>query len=84
MGRLIAVRRYRVGRDLRPLELTDEAGYLEGLSRLSPGEIVELLDVPSSRGLEERRALVESWSVCTLGHGGTVYRGICRWLESSG
>ena len=79
-----AVRRYRVGRDLTPVELTSELGHLEGRSRLAPGEIVELLDVPSSGGLEARRALVESWSVWTMGHGGTVYRGTCRWIESSG
>ncbi|MBK9241428.1 MAG: hypothetical protein IPL75_14475 [Acidobacteria bacterium] len=78
------VRRYRVGRDLMPVELTEELGHLEGRSRLAPGEIVELLDVPSARGVEPRRALVESWSVWTMGHGGTVYRGTCRWIESSG
>jgi hypothetical protein len=79
-----AVRRYRVGRDLTPVELTEELGHLEGRSRLAPGEIVELLDVPSPRGVERRRAMVESWSVWTMGHGGTVYRGTCRWLESPG
>lgn len=84
MGGMSAVRRYRVGRDLTPVELTRELGHLEGRSRLAPGEIVELLDVPSSRGLEPRRALVETWSVWTLGHGGTVYRGVCRWVESAG
>jgi len=81
---LIAVRRYRVGPDLIALEMTADAGELQGRPRLSPGEIIELLDVPSSRGLVERRAMVESWSVCGLGHGGTIYRGTCRWLESAG
>lgn len=76
--------RYRLGRDLTPIALTLEAACLEGRHRLRPGHVIELADVPSARGPEPRHAIVESWAVARLGKNGPVYRGICRWLESSG
>lgn len=76
--------RYRLGRDLVAIELTPESVLLEGRSRLRPGRLVELVDVPSTHGSDQRRALVDSWSVARLGKEGPVYRGKCRWIESSG
>jgi hypothetical protein len=76
--------RYRVGRDLRAIDLTAEAAWLEGRHRLRPGRVVELTDVPLAHGPRERHVMVESWNVASLGKNGPVYRGKCRWLESSG
>ena len=76
--------RYRLGRDLRAIDLTDEVAWLEGRHRLRPGRVVELTDVPSAHGRQDRHAMVESWNVASLGKNGPVYRGMCRWLESSG
>lgn len=76
--------RYRIGRDLLPVIVTAEAAWLEGRPRLRPGRVVELTDVPSTHGPEDRQAIVESWAVASLGRNGTVYRGKCRWIESSG
>ncbi len=76
--------RYRVGRDLTAIDLTAEAAWLEGRHRLRPGRVVELIDVPSAHGPQKRHAVVESWTVASLGKNGPVYRGKCRWLESSG
>lgn len=76
--------RYRLGRDLVPIDLTPEAACLEGRQRLRPGHVIELADVPSARGLERRRAVVETWAVARLGKNGPLYRGTCRWIESSG
>jgi len=78
------VRRYRIGRDLVTIELCADRALLEGAHRLRPGEIVALVDVPSLQGVEEREATVESWAVARLGNNGTVYRGVCRWVESHG
>jgi hypothetical protein len=82
MGRLKAVRRYRLGRDLIPLDLGPEVGCLEGRKVLRPGQVIALTGVPVPGGHEERQAKVESWTVVELGREGTVYRGVCRWLES--
>ena len=76
--------RYRVGRDLIAITLTAEAAWLEGKQRLRPGRVVELANMPSTHGPQERHAMVESWAVASLGKNGPVYRGKCRWLESSG
>ena len=76
--------RYRVGRDLLPISLSGDGAWLEGRHRLRPGRVVELADVPSTHGPEIRHAMVESWTVASLGKNGPVYRGKCRWLESSG
>lgn len=84
MDRLTSTPRYRLGRDLMPIDLSPEAVCLEGKHRLRPGHVIELADVPSTRGLEPRQAMVESWAVARLGKNGPVYRGTCRWLESSG
>ena len=81
---MTAIRRYRVGPDLTPIELTKDDGCLEGRQILRPGQVIVLAGVPSLLGFEERRALVESWAVVRLGRDGTVYRGVCRWLESIG
>lgn len=78
------VPRYRVGRDLVAITLTAEEAWLEGRHRLRPGHIVALANVPSRQGPQDRHALVESWVVASLGNNGPVYRGKCRWLESSG
>jgi hypothetical protein len=76
--------RYRLGRDLTPIDLTPQGVCLEGRPRLRPGHVIELTGVPSVRGPEARQALVESWAVANLGNDGPIYRGTCRWLESSG
>ena len=76
--------RYRVGRDLRPIDLTADAAWLEGRHRLRPGRVVELTDVPSAHGPHARHAMVESWNLASLGKNGPVYRGKCRWIDSSG
>ena len=76
--------RYRVGRDLMPVTVTAEGVWLEGTHRLRPGRVVELADVPSTRGLQQRHAMVESWAVASLGKNGPVYRGKCTWLEPGG
>ena len=76
--------RYRIGRDLLPVTVTPEGAWLEGRHRLRPGRVVELTDVPSAHGPEERHALVESWEVASLGKNGTLYRGKCLWLEPRG
>ncbi len=81
---MTASRRYRVGKDLMSLESLEEQGRLEGREVLRPGEVIVLADVPSPLGPTERRARVESWAVVELGKNGTVYRGVCRWLESGG
>ena len=76
--------RYRIGRDLMATDLTVEAVWLEGKHRLRPGRVVELADVPSAQGPQQRQAMVESWVVASLGKNGPAYRGKCRWLMSSG
>ncbi|MEO6223881.1 MAG: hypothetical protein ABIP90_11590 [Vicinamibacterales bacterium] len=76
--------RYRVGRDLMPINLTAEDAWLEGRHRLRPGRVIELADVPSSHGPEQRHAMVESWAVASVGSNGPLYRGRCRWVEPSG
>jgi len=77
-------RRHRIGRELMSVSQTTDSVVLEGTVRLRPGEIVALVDVPSGPDLEERRAVVESWAVARLGKNGTIYRGVCRWVESRG
>ena len=84
MERVSTTPRYRLGRDLIPITVTAEAAWLEGRHRLRPGRVVELADVPSTHGLEDRHAVVESWAVASLGKNGPVYRGKCRWCETSG
>ena len=84
MDRVSTTPRYRLGRDLIPVDLAPESACLEGRLRLRPGCVVELADVPSAGGPRERYAVVESWSVARLGKNGPVYRGRCRWLESGG
>lgn len=79
-----ARRRYRIGRDLVVVEVTEHKALLEGVPRLEPGQIVMLADVPCSQGVEERAATVDSWAVARLGNNGTVYRGVCTWVESRG
>jgi len=79
-----ATPRYRVGRDLSTVTITAEGVWLEGRHRLSPGRVIELVNVPFTHGPQERHAMVESWTVASLGKNGPVYRGLCRWLESSG
>ena len=81
---MIASPRYRVGRDLMAVTVTADGVWLEGRQRLRPGRVVELANVPSTHGPQERRAMVESWAVASLGKNGPVYRGKCTWLESSG
>ena len=76
--------RYRVGRDLMAITVTPETAWLEGKHRLRPGRVVELTNVPSMLGPQDRHAMVEAWAVASLGKNGPVYRGECRWLESSG
>ena len=76
--------RYRIGRDLTAITLTAEAAWLEGRHRLGPGRVVELSNVPCAHGPQTRHAMVESWELASLGRNGPVYRGKCRWLESSG
>ena len=76
--------RYRIGRDLLPVTVTAEAAWLEGRLRLRPGRVVLFTDVPSAHGPHERRAMVESWEVSSLGKNGTVYRGKCLWIEPRG
>lgn len=76
--------RYRVGRDLVTVTMTTEGVWLEGRQRLSPGRVIELVNVEVAHGPQDRHAMVESWAVASLGKNGTVYRGKCRWLESSG
>ena len=76
--------RYRVGRDLMAITVTAETAWLEGKHRLRPGRVVELTNVPSRLGPQDRHAMVESWAVARLGRNGPVYRGKCRWLESGG
>lgn len=76
--------RYRLGRDLLPVDLTAEAAFLEGRHRLRPGRVIELANVPSVHGPEHRKAMVESWTIARVGRNGPVYQGVCRWLAPSG
>jgi hypothetical protein len=84
VGRMTTNRRYRVGRDLTLSELTRGGACLQGRQILRPGEVIVLAEVPSPEGRQERRARVEGWAVVELGKEGTVYRGVCRWVESTG
>jgi len=57
---------------------------VEGREVLRPGDEIVLWDLPAPLGPGERCALVDSWVVLELGKDGTVYGGVCRWLEPAG
>ena len=75
IARVRPARRVRVGRDLHLIAECDDGLEFEGVVRLSPGLPVEVIDECGNA----RRALVASWTVARLEHGGPVYRGQCRW-----
>lgn len=77
-------RRYRLGRDVVALAITEEDVRLEGRVRLRPGQVVTVTHVPVAGGVEERCARVHSWYVARLGKDGTTYRGLCRWIGPAG
>jgi hypothetical protein len=73
-------RRLVVGRHLRLISETPDGLHLEGLTRLQPGQTVELVSLTAPNGESiVRSAFVLSWSVAALGKEGPTYRGHCRW-----
>jgi hypothetical protein len=81
---MTSARRYQVGRDLRAVAVSDEEVCLEGRPRLRPGQVIVLAPVSASGGCEERQARVQSWFVARVGKDGALYRGVCRWIASTG
>jgi hypothetical protein len=67
------------------LDETDDTVTLEGVTRLRPGQLVEITNGDrESPHIARRVGLVLTWSVVRLGREGTTYRGVCRWQESLG
>jgi hypothetical protein len=74
----VAARRCWVGRDAVALRRSADGITLEGRMRLRPGALVEVIDAGS------RVAVVETWAVARLGHGGPIFHGFCRWRDGGG
>lgn len=73
-------RRIQLGRQVRILEETRDGLRLEGLTRLRPGQVIELVPMAGAdTSLPVRSAWVVSWSVTRLGKEGPTYHGLCRW-----
>ncbi len=69
-----------VGRDVNVVRETSEGLDLAGRIRLRPGHSIELvLPRPIVGETSSRRALVWCWNLVSLGSGGPLYRGLCRW-----
>lgn len=81
---MIRIPRYRVGRELVAIDTSVDEVVLEGRHRLRPGHLVQLSGVPVAHGVRAGEAMVECWAIARLGSDGPVYRGRCRWRESSG
>ena len=74
------MRRIQVGRQVRVIGETSDGIHLEGVARLRPGHVVDLLlDAAPGAVAPVRRALVQSWTVSRLGSDGPTYVGQCRW-----
>jgi len=84
MGGVNGARRYRLGRDVIPLDESAEGVSLEGYQRLRPGQLVTLTHGRGGDGGDERSARVHSWYVARMGKNGTLYRGECKWSAVSG
>jgi hypothetical protein len=73
-------RRILIGLRTRVLSETPEGLRIESVTRLRPGQLV---DVARRHGGNEasitRSACVESWAIVKLGSDGPVYQGLCRW-----
>ena len=78
-------RRLKLGRDLEVIRHTPDGLDLEGVVRLRPGQVVDLIgsDDGPSGGLAGR-ARVQCWSVAQLGSSGPIYRGHCSWQKAGG
>lgn len=74
------MRRIQIGHEVRVLEETGDGVALEGLARLRPGQLVDLvLSTPAGEPESIRRAFVVSWAVSRLGKEGPTFSGRCRW-----
>ena len=71
--------RLEIGREVEALSEGPEGVELRGRIRLHPGRAVDLITRGAAATPVVRRALVVSWSVVSLGSGGPMYRGSCRW-----
>lgn len=74
------MRRIQVGHHVRVVGETGDGIDLEGVTRLRPGHLVDLLldATPGAIG-PVRRVFVMSWSVSRLGSDGPTFVGQCRW-----
>jgi len=73
-------RRIHVGRDVRLVGESDEGVDLEGVTRLRPGETVELVRPdPAGRPQPGRKAEVYTWFVVRVGSDGPMFAGHCIW-----
>jgi hypothetical protein len=76
----VRTRRLQLGPHLRVIGEAPDGVQLEGVTRLYPGQVVELAIAPAhSESAPARTAFVMSWSVVGLGKDGPTYRGQCRW-----
>ena len=69
--------RLTLGQDLRLVEVSLDAIWLEGRMRLRPGQAVDLIG--RWPGLEDAgKARVVTWRIARLTNEGPYYRGCCR------
>ena len=81
MDRGLGCHRLLLGHDLVLIREDEQGIEVEGRARLRPGRDVEIVRPEGApRGGDARRAMVHTWRVARLGHEGTLFRGICRWL----
>ncbi len=71
--------RLEIGREVEALSENPEGVELRGRIRLHPGHPIDLVVREAGATPVVRRALVQSWKVASLGSGGPMYRGSCRW-----
>ena len=71
--------RLEIGREVEALSENPEGVELRGRVRLHPGHSVDLLMRGAGTAPVVKRALVLSWKVASLGSGGPMYHGSCRW-----
>ena len=78
-------RRVRLGRELVVIRETPDGVDVEGVIRLRPGQVVELVAADGGPGVGRGgRARVQSWSVAHVGSSGPIYGGHCAWQDSGG
>ena len=67
-----------LGVDVERCSESHDGIHLQGRTRLSPGQVIEIARSDTD-DLVVRRAVVCTWKVRALGNQGPMYHGFCAW-----